>query len=237
MLREDIYLMPYVPSALSGKYIEEVWAEDSCEQWSVWLGEYDRAIAAQGNEKLADLDRWYRQVLPAAIQERAPTGACIYLDELEGIAAWKMHRGVWRERNRRLIAGNPPEKVEAVSREAYAAVPELRAPVALLATLAGVGPATASAALAAYAPHLYPFFDELVAAFIPGLGPTAFTLPYYLKYAAALRERAERLNATCPGTAATPAGPATPWTAHDVSQTLWALGSAAQDTSHTSKRP
>ena len=114
--------------------------------------------------------------------------------------AWKMHRGSWRERNRQLIAAIPPEKVEEVSREAFAAIPDPRKPVAILSTLPGVGPATASAALAAYAPHIYPFFDELVAAFIPGLGPVAFTMPYYLKYASALRERADLLNATCPDT-------------------------------------
>jgi hypothetical protein len=79
--------------------------------------------------------------------------------------------------------------------------------------------------LAAYAPHLYPFFDELVAAFIPGLGPVAFTLPYYLKYASALRERADLLNARCSDAAATTGAPQR-WTAHDVAQALWAVGSS-----------
>lgn len=198
----------------SGKYVEGVWQEEDCARWRGWLDSYEATIAAQGNEKLANLDRWFREELPGKIGERVPP--CIYADELQGIASWKMHRGVWRERNRQLVAGNPPEKVEEVSREAYASIPDLRKPVALFATLAGVGPATASAALAAYAPQLYPFFDELVAAYIPGLGPVAFTLPYYLKYASALRERADLLNAACPDME---------WTAHAVAQALWALGS------------
>jgi hypothetical protein len=144
---------------------------------------------------------------------------------LQGIAARKMHRGSWRERNRQLIAAIPPERVEEVSREAFAAIPDFRKPVAILSTLPGVGPATASAALAAYAPHLYPFFDELVAAFIPGLGPVAFTMPYYLKYASALRERAAMLNASCSDAVATTGAPQR-WTAHDVAQALWAVGSS-----------
>jgi hypothetical protein len=204
--------------SLASKHIEGIWQEDDCARWQAWLSSYNQPIAARGNEKLANLDRWFREELPGRIQERVPP--YIHADELQGIAAWKMHRGVWRERNRILVAGNPPEKVEEVSREAYAAVPDPRKPVALLSTLAGVGPATSSAALAAYAPHLYPFFDELVAAFIPGLGPVAFTLPYYLKYASALRERADQLNSTCSGTS---------WTAHDVAQALWAYGSSQQD--------
>jgi len=203
---------------IASKHTEGIWQEDDCTRWQGWLASYDQAIAARGNEKLANLDRWFREELPGRISERVLPS--IYADELQGIAAWKMHRGVWRERNRLLVAGNPPEKVEEVSREAYAIVPDPRKPVALLATLAGVGPATASAALAAYAPHIYPFFDELVAAFIPGLGPVAFTLPYYLKYASALRERADQLNSTCSGLA---------WTAHDVAQALWAYGSSKQD--------
>ena len=83
----------------------------------------------------------------------------------------------------------------------------------MLCALAGVGPATASAALAAHAPGVYPFFDELVAVAIPGLGPVAFTPAYYARYAERLRERAAALAAACPD-----AG----WTAQAVSQALWA---------------
>ena len=198
----------------TGAAIEGVWQEEDCARWRGWLHGYERAIESLGNEKLVNLDRWFREELPIKILERSPHR--IYHDDLQGIAAWKMHRGVWREHNRRLVASNPPEKVEEASREAFAAVPDPRKPVATLATLSGVGPATASAALAAYAPHHYPFFDELVAAFIPGLGPVAFTLPYYLKYAAAIGERRDRLNSTCSSMA---------WTAHDVAQALWAVGS------------
>ncbi len=199
----------------TGQPIPGVWEEDDCATWRGWLLSYDQAIAALGNEKLTNLDRWFRKELPLKILERTPP--CIYHDDLQGIAAWKMHRGVWREYNRRLVAGNPPEKVEQVSRDAFATVPDPRKPVATLATLAGVGPATASAALAALAPYYYPFFDELVAAFIPGLGPVAFTLPYYLKYAAAIAERRDHLNATCSSIS---------WTSHDVAQALWALASS-----------
>jgi hypothetical protein len=206
----------------TGRYVEGVWQENDCAQWQKWLDTYDTAISALGKEKLVNLDKWFREELPATILERAPP--CIHHDELQGIAAWKMHRGSWRERNRQLIAAIPPEKVEEVSREAFAAIPDPRKPVAILSTLPGVGPATASAALAACAPHVYPFFDELVAAFIPGLGPVAFTMPYYLKYASALRERADQLNATCADKSSTTA--LHKWTPHDVAQALWAVGSS-----------
>jgi hypothetical protein len=207
----------------SGTYIEGIWEEDNCATWNGWLFQYDQVLADLGNEKLVNLDKWFSNELPSSILERNPP--CIHYDDLQGIAAWKMHRGVWREYNRRLVAGNSPEQVEEASREAFAAVPDPRKPVALLSSLSGVGPATASAALAAYAPYYYPFFDEVVAALIPGLGPVAFTLPYYLKYAAAIRERADRLNATCSSKA---------WTAHEVAQALWSLATSRSGASSKS---
>ncbi len=66
--------------------------------------------------------------------------------------------------------------------------------IARLAKLKGVGPATASAVLAAARPDVYPFFDEIVAARLPGLGEVAWTLGYYGRYAEALRGEAERLG-------------------------------------------
>jgi hypothetical protein len=54
----------------------------------------------------------------------------------------------------------------------------------------------------------YPFFDELVAAQIPDSGPVVYTLGYYARYAAALRERARRLDHA--------------WTPVSVERALWA---------------
>ncbi|HEU4457218.1 MAG TPA: hypothetical protein VFR81_29380, partial [Longimicrobium sp.] len=81
-------------------------------------------------------------------------------------------------------------------------------PIAMLAKLAGVGPATASAVASAAAPDVYPFFDELVAAQIPGIGQVTFTPREYARYADALRERAARLGSG--------------WTPVDVERALWA---------------
>ena len=188
-----------------------LWAEHECSPWHDALDSYPSVIEEHGSDKLANLDRWFSADLPAAIKGRATP--CIYLDELQGIAAWKMSRGVWRERNRVLIGTNSPEAVERASTQAFAAVPDPRAPITALSSLAGVGPATASAALAAYAPEIYPFFDEVVAEQIPELGPVAFTAKYYAAYSDALRERALQLSRECPHS---------PWTPHAVAQALWA---------------
>ena len=183
-----------------------LWTSNALEDWQRALESYENVIAQQGVARLPDLDRWYRDELPETIAARQP--AHVTLAELVRLTQWKMARGVWRARNLALVRGNAPELVVQTSAEALATVPHATAPIAGLAQLAGVGPATASAIAAATTPSVYPFFDELVAAQIPQCGKLAFTLSYYARYAAALRERADRLGQR--------------WTPVMVERALWA---------------
>ncbi len=189
--------------------MSDLWANDDRAAWAAMLARYPEVVAAQGVSRLVELDRWYREALPGALAARVPLQ--ITHDELIAVTEWKMKRGVWRARNLALVKGNDPDEVRRLSAEGFALLPDPRKPLARIAQLAGVGPATASAVLAANRPDIYPFFDELVADQIPGLGPVAFTAGYYARYAERLRQRATALDT-----------PASPWTAHTVSQALWA---------------
>jgi hypothetical protein len=184
----------------------DLWSADAPDAWRDALARYDDVVARQEVARLPALDRWYRDELPPAIAARTP--AHVTLDELVRLTEWKMARGVWRAPNLVLVRGNDADAVGATSADALARVPHPTAPIKALATLAGVGPATASAVAAAHAPALYPFFDELVAAQVPALGKVAWTLGYYARYAAALRERAARLGEG--------------WTPVMVERALWA---------------
>lgn len=155
------------------------------------LDEYPAVVERQGSASLPGLDRWYRLEIPKLIAKRKP--AHINLEELARLTEWKMARGVWRARNLALVRGNDPKVVEDVSALAFSKVPHPASPIAQLTKLEGVGPATASAALAAFAPEVYPFFDDLVAGQLD-LGPVAWTSSYYAKYADALRRIAEDLG-------------------------------------------
>jgi hypothetical protein len=170
----------------------DLWSSDAPADWRRALDRYPDVVAAQGVEKLVELDGWYRDPLPEAIRQRRR--AHVTHPELVRITEWKMARGVWRARNLVLVRGNDADAVAATSAEALAKAPHPTGPISALATLDGVGPATASAVAAAAAPDIYPFFDELVAARIPGLGAVAWTLGYYARYAEALRARAARLG-------------------------------------------
>ena len=184
----------------------DLWASTLPADWEHALARYAAVIARQGVAKLPELDRWYRDELPHAIASRV--SAHITHHELVRLTEWKMARGVWRAPNLVLVRGNPADHVVDVSGAALARIPHPTQPVATLATLAGIGPATASAVAAAHKPAIYPFFDELVAAQIPALGKVAWTLGYYAKYAVALRERAAQLGCE--------------WTPVVVERALWA---------------
>jgi hypothetical protein len=174
--------------------MKRLWDCDSPDEWQAALNDYEAVIDRQEVRRLPVLDRWYRDDFPSLIASRNP--AFIVLEEVVKVTEWKMARGVWRARNLALVRGNQPEQVKKLSAEALAEAPDPTAPISTLSRLAGVGPATASAVMAAANPETYPFFDELVAAQIPKLGDIAFTLGYYARYARALRERAERLDSS-----------------------------------------
>lgn len=184
----------------------DLWNSTSQAAWRRALDTYDHVVHTRGVEKLPALDRWIRHDLPKAIRTR-PTPH-ITAPELVKLTEWKMARGVWRAPNLARVRSNPPEIVEEVSAAAFAHIPHSTRPISVMATLGGVGPATASGAVSAVAPEQYPFFDELVAAQVPELGKVAWTLGYYARYAEALRERAARLGAE--------------WTPVLVERALWA---------------
>lgn len=186
--------------------MKKLWQSDDIALWKEALASYPEVIAAQGVASLPGLDAWYGQELPALISGRRRPH--VTHAELVKVTEWKMARGVWRARNLALVRGNDPALVTETSGEALGAVPDPVAPITTLAELAGVGPATASAVAAAASPALYPFFDELVGAQVPGLGTLTFNLAYYKRYAEALRERAKELGAR--------------WTPVMVERALWA---------------
>ena len=168
-----------------------LWLNTSITEWRDALRSYEGVVTRQGVARLADLDAWYRDELPGAVAKRRPRHATHA--ELVKLTEWKMARGVWRAPNLVLVKGNAPDVVVEVSTAALASAPHPTAPVAALAKLDGVGPATASALASAAEPSIYPFFDELVAAQVPGLGSVKWTLAYYAKYAEAIRARAGAL--------------------------------------------
>ena len=186
--------------------MNELWSDENLDSWQAALGTYATVIASQGTKRLPTLDSWYREELPSTIQSRQPS--LLKLDELVKLTEWKMARGVWRQRNLILVRSNAPDLVEKTSQDALSNIPDAKKPISILSRLSGVGPATASAVVAAAAPDRYPFLDDLVAAQIDGIGKIAYTSAFYGRYSEAIRSRAGRLGAG--------------WTPAMVERALWA---------------
>jgi hypothetical protein len=183
-----------------------LWESTHTEDWTRALDAYPDVIADQQVAQLIPLDHWVRAELPQTVAAR---GAPYFSsEELVRLTEWKMHRGVWRAPNLVRVKSNTAALVEETTRAACALAPHPTKPIARIATLDGVGPATASALMAIVHPAIYPFFDELVAAQVPSLGAVAWTLGYYAKYAEQLRLRAAALGES--------------WTAVMVERAVWA---------------
>jgi hypothetical protein len=71
-----------------------------------------------------------------------------------------------RSRLLNFVANLSDDNVRTASRKAFAALPNLKEAIAHLSTLKGVGPATASAVLAAHTPSIVPFMSDEVYIFV-----------------------------------------------------------------------
>ncbi len=202
----------------------DLWASDDTARWEARLESFwDVAAApAVGGKKsrgdgvpLLELERWYQQELPARLATPPPPGR----NELERLMDWKLTRGTWRPRLLDFVKALAEEDASAAWAAALAALPQkgggdcppaaLRAAIAALAALKGVGPATASAALSS-ADASVPFMsDEALTA---ALGKKEYTVGAAVSLAAALQAKARALSEAV----------GRRWTAREVERALYA---------------
>ncbi|KAJ8499270.1 hypothetical protein OPV22_009822 [Ensete ventricosum] len=182
--------------------------------WSESLSAYEGRLALLRKPDLLPLDAFYRAELPVLLRRRDPR-PFLTKPELRRLMQWKLSRGKWRPRLLDFVSSLDEASVESASRRAFAALPDLSKAVSELTVLNGVGPATASAVLAAYAPDVAPFMSD--EAMMATMGNAKeYTLKQYLAFAEKLQTKAKDLSAD--GNIFTPA---------DVERALWssAVGS------------
>ncbi|XP_029954213.1 uncharacterized protein LOC115393370 [Salarias fasciatus] len=196
----------------------------ACEDPDRWRRVYDRywdvvEARAQGKKagKLLHLDKWYQQELPELILSRPDKH--VTLPEMVKLMEWKLTRGKFRPRLQQLVASNSEDTVQKCSRKAFSCLPDVQAAVAELSTLRGIGPATASAVLAAGAPELAAFMSDEATESVPGLKPVQYTAKHYGLYLDKMAERAQQLNQ---------ADPQRDWTPHRLELCLWAVATDTQ---------
>ncbi|XP_015276367.1 PREDICTED: uncharacterized protein LOC107118524 [Gekko japonicus] len=185
-----------------GRYLSSMSLEgglftcDDHKYWRLVLNAYWEVLAAKGKKQkeLVTLDKWYQEELPAAIAERKER----YLtrEDLVKLMAWKLSRGKFRPRLQQLVATNSSEAVESCTGKAFGLLPDVAAAITELSRLKAVGPATASAILAAGAPEAAAVMTDEAMESIPGLGPIQYTLKHYMIYLSKIQSCVEKLNKT-----------------------------------------
>lgn len=192
------------------------------------------AMERAGKKELVELDNFWRKTFPATLQRRQSENkgndCWITKEELVQTMQWKLARGKMRPLMN-LVRGNDSGTVERISRSALIAAQkgDISNAVTILsgAELKGVGPATASALLAAYRPDLFPFMaDEPTMLVLDESGQNGklkYNLAEYLVFQRAIIGKCREINV--PGEKAK-SGTERPLDAEEVGRALWCLNRA-----------
>ncbi|CAK9173879.1 unnamed protein product [Ilex paraguariensis] len=190
----------------------------NCSDVSLWkesLASYSCRIEALNKPNLVALDDFYRNELPSLILERNPS-PYITTTDISKLMQWKLTRGKWRPRLLDFVSALDEDVVKSASEKAFTSLPDVSKAVSELTVLKGVGPATASAILAAYAPDIAPFMSD--EAMVAALGNSKdYTLKQYVVFVDKLQAKAKELSTK--GDLFTPS---------DVERALWSSAAAAK---------
>ncbi|KAF9142544.1 hypothetical protein BG015_000755 [Linnemannia schmuckeri] len=167
--------------------------------WDSALALYPEAFkalaATKSDQSIIALDKWYQTEFPSLLASRSP--CFINHEEIVKLVAWKLKRGKYRPALAKMVAEHTDAVVRRTSQEAFDIISsknDLKAAISKMSELKGVGPATASAILCAGAPDKVPFMADESVDSVPGLGKIAYNLTYYLKFAAKVIDKAEKLK-------------------------------------------
>ena len=165
--------------------------------------------------ELKALDGFMRKELPRAIIGRAPD-FFITQPELSQVMRWKLLRGKFRPKLQAYVDSLSSVTVVSASRAAFkfASTGKIKEALdAMSKPLVGVGPATASAVLAAFDPSI-PFMSDEALALLGGT--PMYSLAEGVELASALWTIAGRLQDLEPPTSSRK------WTAQAVQEAVWA---------------
>uniref|UniRef100_A0AAV1TRJ2 HhH-GPD domain-containing protein n=1 Tax=Peronospora matthiolae TaxID=2874970 RepID=A0AAV1TRJ2_9STRA len=172
-----------------------LWSSSSEAPWAALWPRYDAIVQSIPNRELVDLDEWYLTSFPSIVRTREPL-PYVTAQELQRVMKWKLTKGKWRPQLLKFVSGLSNHEVVEASRDAFRQLKsgDLRAATEALCVLKGVGPATASAVLAAYDGSVPFMADEALEAIAGIIGPRKYTLPHFLRFAEELRAKAKWLN-------------------------------------------
>lgn len=194
-------------------------AEATTEQFDFVSTLYDKALRLKAESKsskpenVIKLDKWYQNELPKKIKSRGKDAHLVH-DELVQTIKWKLQRGKFRPNLVNLVQMNTPRVVMQDTKKAFRNLQkknDLQAAANVLCNIKGVGPAMASAVLAAGAPHMAPFMADECLLAMPDVEGLDYTMREYMRFVDYVKACVERLNSQG----------GTTWTPHTVELAVW----------------
>ncbi|XP_076826507.1 uncharacterized protein LOC143473414 [Brachyhypopomus gauderio] len=192
-----------------------VWRAVHGRYWTVV--EAKAAVKGKSSGKFLALEKWYQEELPVVISGR--TEPSLTHSEMVKLMEWKLTRGKFRPRLQQLVGSNSEEAVLTCTKRAFHLLPDVQAAVAELSSLKGLGPATASAVLAAGAPGVAAFMADEAVESIADLRPVQYTAKHYLLFLQRMLDKTHELNKV---------SNEQDWTPHKVELCLWTWAVANQ---------
>lgn len=136
---------------------------DDVVVWRRTLASHDSCVKGKqgttpGTKHLVKDDVFMHGALPAAMRSAKQLSHT----EVSRVMRWKLARGKMRPLQKAFDENNPEKAVETASRACIKALDrgQWKAALKKMSSLHAVGPATASAVLAAYSPELAPFMAD-----------------------------------------------------------------------------
>jgi len=195
-------------------------AEGTPKQFEWTLEQYDQALRLKAENKsskpenVIKLDKWYQNELPKKIKSRGKDAHLVH-DELVQTIKWKLARGKFRPNLVNLVQMNTPRVVMQETKKAFRKLQktdDLQGAANALCNVKGVGPAMASAVLAAGAPQTAPFMADECLLAMPDVDGLDYTMKEYMRFVDYVKACVERLNSR---------EGASNWTPHKVELAVW----------------
>ncbi|KAK4302081.1 hypothetical protein Pmani_025809 [Petrolisthes manimaculis] len=154
----------------------------------------DRAKKKKTASDLLELDKWYQESLGEEVLSRSLPH--LVKEELVRLMTWKLTRGKFRPSLLNFVKSNEEKAVIKATRDGIKAAQKnnLTSATTAIMALKGVGPATASAVLAAVVPQYFSFYADEVAASLPALKNHKYQLKDYKLLNVEMVDLAHRLN-------------------------------------------
>eukprot|EP01060_Flectonema_neradi_P035072 TRINITY_DN6338_c0_g1_i1.p1 TRINITY_DN6338_c0_g1~~TRINITY_DN6338_c0_g1_i1.p1 ORF type:complete len:253 (+),score=37.74 TRINITY_DN6338_c0_g1_i1:28-786(+) len=200
----------------------ELWESQDKTQWLNFLCGYPSCVRALAESKkkgpgtLIEDDDWIRTQAPKLLSSKKFDAGC-----MSQVVRWKLSKGVFRPKLQQMADSLDDEEVKDAIKSAMKHLPNnVLLALKSLTVLKGIGPATASAVLAA-SDGSVPFFSDEAYRAATNTSTIKYTEKSYVEFCELLQDKATSLNKQKPKRSDSEKVTNKKFTPDEVQQALW----------------